>query len=190
MNQDDLPPITVTEEMLDQHQLPNPCTITDLIDSEWSRLTRQFYQERIAINRSNNTLHLRFVYDYEIDLDQITKPLDLLHWAAHLCQKTWMTADRVGRFIEAVCEHKAWNLWGQRPTIDVAPVAGVYFLHRKEQIIYIGESQNIQQRTQQHSEAGVHFDKVSITEIANTKKRKETERELIRLHRPKLNKRF
>jgi hypothetical protein len=62
----------------------------------------RYYDERIVRVWENNTLHLRFAYDYEIDLDHIQDERDLLNWTLHLCGKTWMTRSHLARFIETV----------------------------------------------------------------------------------------
>jgi hypothetical protein len=83
-----------------------------MIDSTWSRLCDQFYQEQIVYVRTNNTVLLRFLYDYEVDLDQIKTEADLLNWTLHLCEKTWMSTERLHKFIEAVAQIKRFKVHG------------------------------------------------------------------------------
>jgi hypothetical protein len=39
------------------------------------------------------------MYDYEVDLDRIKTPANLMNWVAHLAEKTWMSNDAIRRFI-------------------------------------------------------------------------------------------
>jgi hypothetical protein len=83
-----------------------------IIGSEWARLFDQFYRERVVYVRSNETLLLRFSYNYEIDLDRINSATDLLCWALHLCGKTWMSTEHLRHFIEAVGAIKKLKIYG------------------------------------------------------------------------------
>jgi len=47
---------------------------------------------------------------YEIDLDRIQKPLDLVRWLHHMNDKVWFTALHNTMLIEAVCRTKGWKL--------------------------------------------------------------------------------
>jgi hypothetical protein len=117
-NLDSLPKLTVSQEWLveartevfgtnDEMRL---IPATRFVDSDWSRLFEQYYRERIVYVRSNETLLLRFAYDYEVDLNRIESEADLLRWTLHLCEKTWMTTERLHFFIEAVAQIKKFNL--------------------------------------------------------------------------------
>ena len=110
-----LPPLTVTQESVDKADreifgtgiaVP-PSAFTD---SKWSELFNQFYRERIVHVRNTNVLLLRFQYDYEVDLDRIKSEAALLNWVLHLCEKTWMTTERMAFFIEAVAAIKNFNV--------------------------------------------------------------------------------
>jgi hypothetical protein len=117
---DRLPVLTVSQNWIDEAEVelfgpPDEIRIVSLAaiaDSNWSRLFDQFYKERIVHVRSNNVLRLRFAYLYEVDLDQIKTERDLLAWALHLCGKTWMTTERLHKFIEAVARIKRFNVYG------------------------------------------------------------------------------
>jgi hypothetical protein len=60
----------------------------------------------------NETVLLRFAYDYEVDLDRINSEADLLNWTLHLCGKTWMTVEHLGHFIETVAQIKGFKVHG------------------------------------------------------------------------------
>jgi hypothetical protein len=115
-----LPKLTVSQEWLDEAQTEVFGTkdemrlvlATVLVDSDWSRLFDQYYREGIIYVRSNETLLLRFLYDYEIDLDRINSEADLLRWTLHLCGKTWMTSERLHQFIETVAAIKHLKVHG------------------------------------------------------------------------------
>src|ERR1700730_11193941 len=117
---DSLPELTISEEQLESaHEAGfgredeiKIVPLTDFYDSDWSHKFEQFYRERIVHVRSNQTLLLRFQYDYEVDLDRINSERDLLSWALHLCGKAWMTSERVGQFIEAVAKIKKLTVHG------------------------------------------------------------------------------
>ena len=87
---EDLPPLTVTQEMVDK-ALKEVCgteiavSASAFTDSRWSDLFEQFYGERIVYARKINVLFLRFQYDYDVDLDRIQSEADLLRWSLHLC---------------------------------------------------------------------------------------------------------
>lgn len=65
---------------------------------------------RIKFNRRNNTCTLLYRYPYEIDLDRITTPSDLLSWLLHLCEKNWMNTERLSEFAERVADFKGWRI--------------------------------------------------------------------------------
>jgi hypothetical protein len=116
---DHLPPLTVTSERLekahneifggenDEIRAVSPSAFTN---SKWSKLFEQFYRERIVYVRNLNVLLLRFQYDYEVDLDRIKSEAALLNWTLHLCDKTWMTTERIHFFIETVAAIKKFDV--------------------------------------------------------------------------------
>jgi hypothetical protein len=79
---------------------------------EYCKPREEYYRERIVYARSNNVLHLRFKYDYDVDLDRIKTPANLLNWVAHLAEKTWMSGESIRRFIQALAEIKGFNIYG------------------------------------------------------------------------------
>lgn len=115
---DHLPRITVTEELVDQahdetfgtDDKPKVVSILDYCESPWSHLFDEFHRQRIVHVMANQTLLLRYEYDYEVDLDRIHDERDLLAWTDHLCGKTWMNTERVSHFIAAVASIKGFNL--------------------------------------------------------------------------------
>jgi hypothetical protein len=46
---------------------------------------------------------------YEIDLDRIKEPLDLVSWVLQLCEKSWMDNQRIEIFCLVVASHKNWG---------------------------------------------------------------------------------
>jgi hypothetical protein len=126
LDHDHLPDLTVSEEEIENAKSefwdlpPNQDgtipvfskmhSIPEIADALYGKLSDQFYRQRIVHVKSNNVLLLRFRYDYEIDLDRIKTPLDLLGWALHLCGKTWMSTEHLHNFIETVCKIKKFNV--------------------------------------------------------------------------------
>jgi hypothetical protein len=115
---DQLPQLCVTQAQLEEAEELvfgkndefKGVSIAAYCDSLWSRLTEQFYRERLVHVRSNNVLLLRFSYDYEVDLDRIKEERDLLAWTLHLVGKPWMTPRRTKQFIKAVAQIKGFNV--------------------------------------------------------------------------------
>jgi hypothetical protein len=54
---------------------------------------------------------LNFQYSYSIELSRIRTEGDLLHWALHLAGKTWMSRNRLRRFIEVVAKHQGLDVY-------------------------------------------------------------------------------
>jgi hypothetical protein len=112
----ELPPITLSleevkkRESLMREQFGIAMKPSQL--KEYCEPREEYYRERIVYVRSNNVLHLRLMYDYEVDLDRIKTPANLLNWVAHLAEKTWMSNDVIRRFIQAVAEIKGFNIHG------------------------------------------------------------------------------
>jgi len=42
---------------------------------------------------------------YEIEPDRIQDEGDIIKWVVQLSQKNWMTAMRLGAFVECICDH-------------------------------------------------------------------------------------
>ena len=99
----ELPPITLSldkvkkRESLMREQFGIALKASQL--KEYCEPREQYYRERIVYVWSNNVLHLRLMYDYEVDLDRIKTSANLLNWVAHLAEKTWMSNDAIRRFI-------------------------------------------------------------------------------------------
>jgi hypothetical protein len=75
----------------------------------------------VAINRENQTVNLygfspyepySGLDPYEIDLDRIKTERDLLAWALHLTEKSWMTCSGLNHFITTVGEYKKFKIYG------------------------------------------------------------------------------
>ena len=115
-----LPKLTVSQQSVDEaHKelfgLENesrPVSIMALIDSDWAKLSDLYYFERIVHVLDKRTLLLRFLYDYEIDLDRVNSERDLLAWSYHLCSKNWMDTAKLREFIDAVCQIKKFRIHG------------------------------------------------------------------------------
>jgi hypothetical protein len=117
---DHLPELSVSQEWLDEahEETFGPkderrgVSLMAFCDSPWSHLFEEFHRQRIVHVLSNNTLLLRYQYDYEVDLDRIHSERDLLAWTHHLCGKTWMNTERLSHFIEAVARIKGFKVHG------------------------------------------------------------------------------
>ncbi len=48
-------------------------------------------------------------YQYEVDLDRINEPIDLIAWTRHLNEKRWFDHRMLNHFIVMVCEIKGWD---------------------------------------------------------------------------------
>jgi hypothetical protein len=109
---DQLLELTVTQEQVDavSPEDGQAYSIGYYLDSEWTRLYKQFFRERVVHVRSNNVLLLRFQYTYEVDLDRIKTERDLLGWVLQLVGKPWTSAERVKVFADAVAEIKGFNI--------------------------------------------------------------------------------
>lgn len=71
---------------------------------------------------------------------------------------------------------------------DFYLTSGVYFLFDKEEIVYIGESQDLLRRICEHFRGKYIFDSFKFSEFKGTEKqRKCREAFLIRKHKPKYN---
>ena len=56
-----------------------------------------------------NTMTLHAAYPYEIELDRIQTPADLLGWTRHLCEKAWMDNVLLAELVDRVAEIKGWT---------------------------------------------------------------------------------
>lgn len=66
--------------------------------------------------------------------------------------------------------------------------SGVYFLYENDELVYIGESENVFSRIGTHIKEGVKdFDNWTYVEVDNTKNRKHLESFLINICKPKYN---
>jgi hypothetical protein len=69
---------------------PKPGRFTGGKPSECARygsIMENWYDRRFIYDRQNQTITLCFLYAYEVDLDRINNPEDLLSWVTHLCGK-------------------------------------------------------------------------------------------------------
>jgi hypothetical protein len=63
-------------------------------------------------NKDNNTI---MIFDrpqyggYEVDLDRIKSPLDLLSWVRQMNEKVWFDREMMDWFLFMVCEIKGWQ---------------------------------------------------------------------------------
>jgi hypothetical protein len=114
----ELPPLTVSWEQAQQpwkdfeakHAFPLGGIVFSAIDIAEvdTTLEERFFEERIVLT-ADGVLHVRFAYDYPIEISRIRTPLDLVRWALHLCGKTWMRKEFLEAFIKAVCAIKGWK---------------------------------------------------------------------------------
>jgi hypothetical protein len=63
-------------------------------------------------NAENNTLVLKVWYEYEVDLDRIKSPKQLLGWMLHLGEKVWMDKELLLYFAQIVIHIKGWKVRG------------------------------------------------------------------------------
>jgi hypothetical protein len=116
----EMPEATVTQEMVDtandkigtKTKFGRMYSPIELVDSEWSHFQAQFYRERLVYVRDVEVLMVRFCYNYEVDLDRINNERDLLAWALHFTEKTWMNTERLHYFIEATASIKHLRIYG------------------------------------------------------------------------------
>jgi hypothetical protein len=73
---------------------------------DWPRLTED--GEAISLLRSREGEGGDDLYD--ITLEEIPTPLDLLRWVVHLSEKNWMDAERLGVFVQEVAQAKKWTI--------------------------------------------------------------------------------
>jgi hypothetical protein len=110
---EDLPELAITQEQLDtldREVFGDGFSPAAVMQSEFLDLKKNFYRQRIVRVRSNETLLVRFRYDYEIDLDKIDTEADLLIWLRHLCGKNWMTIERLRYVMDAIAAIKGFDL--------------------------------------------------------------------------------
>ena len=72
----------------------------------WPRLTDD--GQAISLLRSRDGEDGDDLYD--ITLEEIPTPLDLLRWVVHLSEKNWMDAERLAVFVLVVVEAKEWRM--------------------------------------------------------------------------------
>ena len=65
--------------------------------------------EFFIYNPDNNTLTIKITYPYEVDLDRIKKPEEILPWIWHLGGKPWMTLEFLLEFMNQVARIKSWQ---------------------------------------------------------------------------------
>jgi hypothetical protein len=114
----DMPPFSVTNEEfaragqdLDKHL----CRGVSLADPAWeayAEVKEPYYFERLVYVTNVEVLMVRFSYNYEVDLDRIHTERDLLAWALHFTEKTWIDTQRLHHFIEAVASIKHLSIYG------------------------------------------------------------------------------
>jgi hypothetical protein len=118
--QAELPPLTVSWKQAQQpwedfkaaHPGPGglgTCSSGADLCAVDTTLEERFFKERLVLT-ADGILHVRFAYDYPIEISRIRTPLDLVRWALHLCGKTWMKKEFLEAFIKAVCAIKAWKV--------------------------------------------------------------------------------
>ena len=67
---------------------------------------------RFKHKKRNNTILISTKpkgYEYEVDLDRIKAPIDLVSWTRHLNEKIWFDRLMLNHFIVMVCEIKGWD---------------------------------------------------------------------------------
>ena len=84
-----------------------PMTISEIIEAGEAESRRM--AEVFRYDPRNETLTINVVYEYEVDLDRIRTPADLLEWTHHLAEKNWITTAVLAEFIERVFTIKGWE---------------------------------------------------------------------------------
>lgn len=84
-----------------------PMTLTAILEAGEAEQKRM--DEVFQHNPRNRTLTIDAAYPYEVDLDRIQTPADLLEWVHHLAGKNWMSAPLLGEFIERTYAIKGWK---------------------------------------------------------------------------------
>jgi hypothetical protein len=69
------------------------------------------------------------------------------------------------------------------------PVIGIYFLFDGEDLVYVGQSNNVLSRVQTHAAKSVQFDRYAVVEC-QLNELNELEGKYITQYKPKLNKRM
>jgi hypothetical protein len=116
----EMPKVSITQDLINvandkigtKTEFVRTFSPIELLDSEWSHLQAEFYRERLVYVINVEVLMVRFHYDYEVDLDRISSERDLLAWALHFCEKTWMNTERLHYFIEAAASIKHLRIHG------------------------------------------------------------------------------
>ena len=78
--------------------------IMEFVEKEEARMDSIFRHDS-----ERNTMTLHAAYPYEIELDRIQTPADLLGWTRHLCEKAWMDNVLLGEFVDRVAKIKGWT---------------------------------------------------------------------------------
>ena len=78
--------------------------IMEFVEKEKARMDSIFRHDS-----EGNMLTLLVDYPYEIELDRIQTPADLLGWTRHLCEKAWMDNVLLAEFVDRVAEIKGWT---------------------------------------------------------------------------------
>jgi hypothetical protein len=97
-------PIIMNQEYIVVRDDPKPEPASDLKSSD---TIEQWYNRRFIYNERNQTITLCFLYPYEVDLDRIRTPEDLMGWLYHLCGKPWMDKGAIREFLKRVSKIKA-----------------------------------------------------------------------------------
>jgi hypothetical protein len=78
--------------------------IMEFVEKEKARMDSIFRHDS-----ERNTMTLHAAYPYEIELDRIQTPADLLGWTRHLCEKAWMDNVLLAEFVDRVAKIKGWT---------------------------------------------------------------------------------
>lgn len=94
------------------------------------------HRDMADVSEDRRTITVFWGGAYDIDLDAVATPQDLLKWVAHIAKKTWPNATpyRVARFIELACWAKGWDLHGRIRHENEAPAAFVDRVAEREKM--------------------------------------------------------
>lgn len=83
--------------------------------SELMEESRQHHERRRrthpVVLTENGCIHLGR-HGYEVDLDRINSPRDVLAWVVHLAEKNWVDTEMLRDFAILACKQKGYDPFG------------------------------------------------------------------------------
>lgn len=97
------------EEFEKSKEIPELIDWGDPDEVKASKAHDDWVEAHFRYQKSNNTFHILVRYDYEIDLDKIKAPVDLLWLVHHMGGKTWMNKEHLREMIVRISKIKGWK---------------------------------------------------------------------------------